>query len=98
MKVDDGLREFIASKIMRGILKATPVIFGSIKESIIKLMEDCLRSFRSEWAFSQLGSHRQSFKEFRGSGKSDFHGVKDPHRSQEMDCRHRVCTVDELLP
>ena len=43
--VDDGLREFIASEITRGILEAIPVIFGSIKEGIIELMEEHLRAF-----------------------------------------------------
>ena len=46
--VDDGLHEFNASEITRDILEATLVIFGSIKEGIIELMEDCLRAFRSD--------------------------------------------------
>ena len=76
--VDDGLREFIASEIMRGILDATPVIFGSIKEGIIELMEDRLKAFRSDMATSQSGPRTLSFNDFRGSGAPDFHGVKDP--------------------
>ena len=48
-QVDDGLCEFIASEIMRGILESTPIIFGSIKEGIVELMEDRLRSFRSDF-------------------------------------------------
>lgn len=61
-----------------GILEATPVIFGSIKEGIIGLMEDRLREFRSDLASSQSGTCTLSFKDFWGSGVSDFHGVKDP--------------------
>ena len=76
--VDDGLREFIVSEITRGILDATPVIFASIKEGIIELMEECLRAFRSDMASGQSGSRTLSFKDFRGSGAPDFHGVKDP--------------------
>ena len=76
--MDDGLHEFITSEITRGILDATPVIFGSIKEGSVELMEDRLRAFRSDLAFSQTGTRTLSFKEFRGSGVSDFHGVKDP--------------------
>ena len=49
-QVDYGLCEFIASEITRGILEATPVIFGSIKEGIIELMEDRLRTFKSDLA------------------------------------------------
>ena len=76
--VDDGLREFIASEITRGILEATPVIFRSIKEGIIELMEDRLRAFRSDLASGQASTRTLSFKDFRGSGAPDFHGVKDP--------------------
>ena len=76
--MDERLREFIAYEITRGIRDATPVIFGSIKEGIVELMEDCLRAFRSDMATSQSGSRTLSFKDFRGSGASDFHGEKDP--------------------
>ena len=76
--VDDGLREFIASEITRGILEATPVIFGSIKEGILKLMEERLRAFRRDMASGQSGTHTLSFKDFRGCCAPDFHGIKDP--------------------
>ena len=76
--IDDGLREFIASKITRGILEMTLVIFGSIKEGIIELMEDCHREFRSDMAPCQSGTHTLSFKDFRGCEAPDFYGVKDP--------------------
>ena len=75
--VDERLREFIASEITRGILDATPVIFGSIKEGIVELMEDRLKAFRNDMATSQSGSHTLFFKDFRGSGAPDFHGEKD---------------------
>ena len=61
---------------MRGILEATLVIFGSIKEGIIELMEDRLRAFRSDMAPSQSSTHTQCFKDFKGCGMPDFHGVK----------------------
>ena len=66
------------SEITRGILEETPVISGSIKEGIVELMEDRLRAFRSELASSQSGTHTLSFKDFKGSGASDFHVVKGP--------------------
>ena len=44
----------------------------------MELMEDRLRAFRSDMASSQSGSRTLSFKDFRGSGAPDFHGVKDP--------------------
>ena len=50
--VDEGLCDFIASEITRGILDSTPVIFGSIMEGMIELKENCLGVFRSDMAFS----------------------------------------------
>ena len=44
--INEGLQEFITSKITRGILDATPMMFGLIKEVIIELVEDCLRIFK----------------------------------------------------
>ena len=46
--IHERLREFIASEITRGILESTPIIFGSLKEGIVELMEDRLRAFRSD--------------------------------------------------
>ena len=76
--VDDGLCKFITSEIMRGILEVTPVIFRSIKEGIIELMEEHLRAFSSDMASSQSGTRTLSFKDFRGCGPPELHGVKDP--------------------
>ena len=76
--VDERLHEFIASEITRGILESTPIIFGSIKEGIVELMEDRLRVFRSDMASGQSGSHTLSFKDFRGSGAPDSMGRRTP--------------------
>ena len=54
------------------------MIFRSIKASIIELMEDRLRAFRSVMTSSQSGAHTLSFKDFRGCGAPDFFGVNDP--------------------
>ena len=59
--LDERLREFIASEITRGILESTPIIFGSIKEGIVELMEDRLRVLRSDMASGQSGSRTLSF-------------------------------------
>ena len=61
-----------------GILESTPIIFGSIKEGIVELMEDRLWAFRSDMASVRSGSCTLSFKDFRASGALDFHGAKDP--------------------
>ena len=82
--MDDGLREFITSEITRGILHATLVIFESIKEGIIKLMEDRLRAFKRDLASGQAGTRTLSFKDFRGSGALDFHGLKNPIAARRL--------------
>ena len=76
--IDKQLHEFIASEITRGILESTLVIFGSIREGIIKMMEDRLRAFRSDMTPSQSRTRMLSFKDYKGCGAPNFSGVKDP--------------------
>ena len=45
--IDDRLHEFIAAEVTRSIVDGTPVVFGTIKEGIIDLIDEWLRSF---WA------------------------------------------------
>lgn len=45
--IDEGLHEFIALEIMQGILDATPMMLGTIKEGIIEMTEECFRIFRA---------------------------------------------------
>ena len=74
---DEGLREFNTSDITRGILDMALLIFGSIKEGIIELMEDRLRAFKIDMAPSHSRARMLSFKDFRGCGEPDFFRVKD---------------------
>ena len=37
--------DLITTEVTRGLLDATPMIFGTIKEGIIEIMEERLRSF-----------------------------------------------------
>ena len=53
------------------------MIFVSIKEGIIELVEDRLRAFRSDMAIGQSRACILSFKDFKGCGAPDFSGVKD---------------------
>lgn len=59
---DAKLHEFIATEISRVILEETHVMFGTIKEGIIELMDECMRSLRVELVVSQFG-HTLSFSE-----------------------------------
>ena len=53
------------------------MIFESIKEGIIELMEDLLRALWRDMASSQSGTNTLSFKDFKGCCVLDFQGVKD---------------------
>ena len=52
--IDEGLREFITSKITRGILDATLMMFWSSKEGIMELMDDFV-SLELIWPLASLG-------------------------------------------
>ena len=43
--LDEQTREFFTSEVTRIILEQTPVIFGSIKEGILELMDEKLSTF-----------------------------------------------------
>ena len=46
--IDERLRELIAAKVTKGILDATPVIFGAVKDGMMEIMEERLRAFRAD--------------------------------------------------
>ena len=49
-RIHEKTREFLSSEITRIILEQTPVIFGSINEGILELMDERLGTFRAEVA------------------------------------------------
>ena len=51
--IDEGFHKFITSNIMRGILDATAVMFGTINEGIVEMMEEHFRTFRDEMSGGQ---------------------------------------------
>ena len=76
-QMDEQTREFLSSEITRIILEQTPVIFGSIKEGILEMMDERLSTFRTEMA-AMMGSRTLTFREFRACGAPDYHGARDP--------------------
>ena len=76
-QLDEQTREFFTSEVTRIILEQTPVIFGSIKEGILELMEEKLGTFRAEVA-AMMGSRTLTFREFRPCGAPYYHGARDP--------------------
>ena len=41
--IDERLRDLIATEVTHDILDATPMIFGTIKEGIMEIMEEWLK-------------------------------------------------------
>ena len=76
-RMDEQTREFLSSEITRIIIDQTPVIFGSIKEGILEMMDERLSTFRTEMA-AMMWSRTLTFREFRACGAPDYHGARDP--------------------
>ena len=76
-QLDDQKREFISSEITCCILDQTPVIFGTVKEDILNILDERLSSFCSEMV-ALVGVCSLTFKEFGECGAPDYFGEKDP--------------------
>ena len=72
--IDEDLWEFILAEVTRGILDATPVLFDTIKEGIMKLMDDRLKTLQVEIDAGQIGARAPSFGEFKAYGAPEFVG------------------------
>ena len=62
--ISEQMWEFISSEITRGILEQTLVIFGSIKEGILEILDERFGTFPTE-VMDITGAHTLSFREFR---------------------------------
>ena len=56
----------------------TPVMFGTIKEGIVEMIEERFWAFQAEMSVGQFGGHTLMLKDFWGCGALEFFGVKDP--------------------
>ena len=75
------MRELIATEVMSGILDATLVLFGTVKEGMMEIMEERVRAFRAEIAAGQIWGGSPLFREFEASVMSEFFEVKDTNIS-----------------
>ena len=73
------MREFIPAEVTHSILDATLVMFGTIKEGIIELMDERLRYFRVDIVAGQIGARTASLREYKACGALEFFRAKDPH-------------------
>lgn len=48
--IDERIHEFVIIEITHDILEATPVMFGSIKEGIMELLDKYIGAFRANIA------------------------------------------------
>ena len=80
-QLDQQMREFISSMINRNILEHTPVIFGTIKEGIMEVLEERLGSIHFEMV-ALVGARTLTFRDFRPCGAPEFFGEKDPISSR----------------
>ena len=55
-QLDDQMRDFISAEIMRNIIDQTPVIFGSVREAIVELMDSHLEAFKAGIVSGQVGA------------------------------------------
>ena len=81
--VDERLCKFISAEVTHGILDATPVLFDTIKEGILKLMNERHKTFRAEIVVGQIGARAPSFREFKACVAPEFFGAKDPIASRQ---------------
>ena len=55
-QLGEQMREFILADITHNILDQTSVIFGTVKEGILELLDSRLEAFRTEIAARKLGA------------------------------------------
>ena len=72
--INERICELILVEVTCGILDATSMLFGTIKEGIMELMDERLRKFRVEIATGQIGARAPSFGEFKAYGAPEFVG------------------------
>ena len=78
-QLDDQMRDFISTEITRNIIDQTPVIFGSVREAVVELIDSHLEAFRAGIVSGQFGARlepgsygdRGSIRE--GDSISDFY-------------------------
>ena len=79
--ISEQMQEFISSEITCGILEQTPLIFGSIKEGVLEILNEHLGTFCAE-VLAIVGTLTLSFFNFFACGAPTFSWEKDPIASR----------------
>ena len=83
---DERICKFVSSEINRGILDVTLVMFGTIKEGIMEILDECHMAFWVEILAGELGLELSLF----GSSR-----LVDPHSS--LGLRTLLLAINESL-
>lgn len=76
--MDKRIHKYIKSQITRGISDATHVMFGTIKEEIMELLNERLRDFRPKITAGQLGDRTLSHRVSKDCGSPKLFVEEDP--------------------
>ena len=63
--------------ITHSILNQTYVIFDSVKEGILEILNERLSAFHAE-IMALIATHSLTFRDFQDCGAPDYHGARDP--------------------
>ena len=74
--IDEQMQEFISLEITQGIFEQTTMIFGSVKEGILEILDECLGVFHTK-VLAIVGACTLSFCVFRAYGDLTLSGDKD---------------------
>ena len=75
------MQEFISLEITRGFVDQTPVIFGTVKERILEILDERFGAFHVE-VLAIVRARTLSFSDFCACGAPGFFGEKGPIASR----------------
>lgn len=81
-QLHDQMRVFISSEITHNIIDQTLLIFSTVKEGILEILDERLGAFRTEME-AMMAARMLTFREFRACGAPKYHGARDPIASSK---------------
>ena len=76
-QLKERMREIVSAEITCDILDQTPMIFGTVKEGILEILDERLGAFCIE-LMAMLEARTLTFREFRACGAPDYLRARDP--------------------
>lgn len=75
--IDKRIHEFIMSETTSRVLDTIPMMFDTIKDGIIELLDERLGVFRAKIIASQFWARNLTFRKFKAYGSPEFFRKKD---------------------